>query len=647
MTAIAGMFRLDGQRPDRATIERMMLALKPYGRDAQHFEFRDQAAFIRTLLRTLPEDQFDRQPLVSPDGRLFLVFDGRLDNRPELARSLDLTTAEASRLSDAGVAMLALQRWGDGALKEWEGDFACACLDRATKRLMLARDVTGTRPLFWTRQDGWIAFATMPKALFCIPGVEKELDPNSLHDFLVLIPFREKQSFYKNVIRVGPAEKHVFEGERDSVERYFEFDRRKILRLGSDEEYCEAFREVFDRVVARMSRCIGPLGAELSSGYDSASVVATAAGLLERAGTSRLHALTIAPRAGFDGNVPKGRHADETILASVVARMYGNIDHHIVRTPENSSMLHGLDAWLELLDRPPLNLCNVPIFNAMRDQAAGLGIKALLTGFYGNFTLSYNGEAYPASLVRRGRLDLLVKHVLATRRVYPWLKWQWFFTPVVAPFLPASLYRFLKRKRGGFLELEHYSALSAQAEADFETRRRGQQVGKDMTYRVARDGWLARLKGMRLQDVGQYNVAANAQGVDTRAPLGAQAVVEFCLSIPMEQFWLDGEMRSFGKRVMRDRLPHELLGARTKGLQAADWYEAFEQSVSSFRAELEDFARDELSASLLDVESMAASLEQLDGTVMGSDESERSYRLRFLRGVSAGQFIRTTNRNNL
>lgn len=647
MTAIAGIVRLDGQRPERATIERMAAALGPYGRDAQDFAFRDHAAFIRTLLRTLPEDQFDHQPMVCPDGRLFMVFDGRLDNRPELERSLKLLASDASRLADGALALRVLKSKGDAALKNFEGDFALACLDRGTGRLLLARDVMGTRPLFWTQQPGFIAFSTMPKALFCIPGVEKELDPLSVHDFLALVPFRERQSFYKNVARVGPAEKHVFEGGQVSVERFFEFDRRKELRLDSGEAYCEAFRDVFEKAVTRMSRCIGPLGAELSSGLDSSSVVATAAGLLQRKGNTRLQALTIAPRAGFGGKVPRGRHGDETILASAVARMYSNIDHHIVRTPEGSGMLDGLDAWLELLDRPPLNLCNSHIFNAMRDRAAGLGIKALLTGFHGNFTLSYNGESFPASLILRGRFDLLWKHIVATRQVYPWLKWRWFFTPVVAPFLPASLYKFLMRKRGRFVDLQRYTALNRQAESDFDTGRRARQAGNDLTYRVARNGRRARIYGMNLQDAGEYNVAANARGVDLRAPLGARSIVEFCLSIPEEQYWLNGEMRSFAKRAMHGRLPAELLSVRTKGLQAADWYEAFGHSLADFRSELEDFGHDELATRLIDVDSMAESLEQLDLAKMGSEKAETLYRLRFLRGVSAGRFIRTVNRNNL
>jgi asparagine synthetase B (glutamine-hydrolysing) len=173
MTAIAGLIRFDKAPIDRATLERMVNLLQPYGRDAQHTRFEPHAAFLRTLLRITPEDSLDHQPLWHAERRTLCLFDGRLDNREELAQALGIAPAELRLMADSAVALHACLRWDTECVDRLLGDFALAYWQPQARRLWLARDPLGTRPLYWHRNAAGFAFATLPKALFAIPGVRQ------------------------------------------------------------------------------------------------------------------------------------------------------------------------------------------------------------------------------------------------------------------------------------------------------------------------------------------------------------------------------------------------------------------------------------------------------------------------------------------
>ena len=121
------------------------------------------------LMHLLPEDEFDRQPLWTPDRSACLVADVRLDNRPELARELGLAGPE--RMADSEVLLAAWVRWGEACLEHLLGAFAFAVWMPARQELFAARDHVGERPLFYYRGEEFFALASMPKGLLALPGV--------------------------------------------------------------------------------------------------------------------------------------------------------------------------------------------------------------------------------------------------------------------------------------------------------------------------------------------------------------------------------------------------------------------------------------------------------------------------------------------
>ncbi|APX92750.1 hypothetical protein BWR19_07305 [Halomonas sp. 1513] len=644
MSAIAGLVQLDGQSVDRDTLYRMQALLTPYGRDAQHHWHQGNGALLRTLLRTTPEDSLDRQPLVDAANQMAMVFDGRLDNRDELAEALGLGPADTRLMADSDLALAACLHWDSDAPKHLLGDFALACWQPEQERLWLARDPLGMRPLFWYKRDTLFAFATMPKALFAIPGLTKAICEEQLHDYLCMLPMTGPASLFKEIYRVEPGHVVTLSGGAVTSHRYHRFDPHHEIHLDSDEAYVEALREHLDRAVASRLRAVGPIATHLSSGMDSTTVTAFAAQQLSQR-QQPLIAYTAVPREGFNGPVPTGRHADEGPKARAVAERFDNIEHVLIRT-DGTSPLDNLQTMTEELDRAPLNICNVAWASAIREDAARRGAKALLCANMGNFSISYDGLPYLASLLRSGRWTTLWSVYKELKQRHPSMTWRQMVRVCAAPLIPRSLWHAFEKSRGRAWMLSGHSAISPELSRRMNTRKRAKHIQFDLTYQPSSNSRQFRINTLFLTDTGEYNAAANIDGVEYRDPAADVRLMEFCLAVPDSQYLGDGQLQWLLKRLMADVLPAEILNAKTRGLQAADWYEQTEQALPELRAELQRLKAHHSAGDFLDLEALEKALDEWPDDGWANPEVERRFRFKLLRGLSVGTFIRYADESN-
>lgn len=647
MSAIGGIIQFDGTAVDRAAAERMQAALAIYGRDAQHHRHLPAASLVRTLLRTTPEDYLDAQPLVDTAEDIALVFDGRIDNREELAEALGIGDDALARMADSDLVLRACREWDDDTPRRLLGDFALACWRPGRRTLWLARDPLGMRPLFWHEQPGRFAFATMPKGLFALPGVPRELNGDFVEEQLCLLPMTTPDSYYKGIFRVQQGELvSVRDGE---VQRryYHRFTApRRELKLESDEAYVALFRRELERAVRCRLRTIGPVATTLSSGLDSTTVTALAARQLEEAGQPLL-AYTAVPRPGFDGPVLKGRHADEWTGAALTAERFANIEHQAVDV-SHLSLLETLEEQIELLERPPGNPCNAVWFNELQKMAAARGARALLMGSMGNATISWSGLTCFATLLRRGRFVKFYREAQAFRRCWPGASWRWLLKVSLLPNLPGPLWRAWERRRRRLLQPESYSAIRRDVLESKRLQERALQRGRDLHLQPTWSGHRDRINVLTLVDPGEYFASANALGVEVRDPTGDRRLVELCLAMPDDQFQHRGELASLLKRAMRGLVPDEVLEAKTRGLQAPDWFEKMDASRSELEAQLEAIARDSSAGEHIDLEGLRESLREWpsDPAEFSRLDVQYKYRSRLLRGVGVGYFIRYLEKYN-
>jgi len=637
MTAIAGLWRWD-QRPPAEDCDRMLSALALYGPDGRSHLQDGPIALGRTMMRLLPEDVFDRQPLVGCDGRLVLVADLRLDNRDELTAALGIAPELAREAADSEILLRALERWNIDAVDRLAGDFAFAFWEAAEQRLLLVRDPIGQRPLFYHRNPHLLAFASMAKGLHALSEIPYEADEERVIEELALMPDIGSRTFFKGIERVEPG--HVVSVTRDRVEsrRYWRPAPPRLC-LRRPEDYQEALREGFDRAVACRLRGTGDVGAHLSGGLDSSSVTATAARLLS-ATDRRVVAFTAVPREGYSGQDHPSRFGNEAGHAAATAALYPNVDHVLAPTPP-ISLLEGMDRHFMLYERPSFDLPNHRWGNAIYDRARERRLSVLLTGNMGNLTISYDGRHLLPDLLRSGHWLQLWRECAALHRVGGG-RWRGLAAQVFGPFMPPSLWRLMASRRFGGGGLSGHSALLPDIAQGAALAAKARDRRLDFSYRPQERSVSSRLGGLRRGDVGSARKGTLAGWrLDCRDPTADVRLIELCLSIPTEQFLRDGVQAALLRGAFADRLPPMVLHERRRGRQGADWHEGLQLARAGLSEELRRQGTCEAARRIVD-------LPRLEATVNGDWPSEgwhgleveAPYRYRLLRGVSAGFFLR-------
>lgn len=634
MTALAGLWSFGGGPDPSAACSRMLDAQALYGPERPAIWSDGRIALGRRLYRLLPEDSFDRGPVVSAEGAAVVVADIRIDNRSELAGALGLGGAGSS-LADASLLVRALERWGEVALDRIAGDYAFAWWCDGT--LHLARDPVGQRPLHYHRGDGFVAFASMPKGLHALAELPRRPDRRAVADFLALLPETGAESYFEGIEKVRAGE--IVRIEPGAIRRRLYFDPRpRELRLKRREDYEEALREQLDRAVsARLRGAGGRAAAHLSAGLDSAAVTATAARLLAPEG-GRVVAFTAVPREGYDLSGLDHSIADEGPLAAAVAAMHPNIDHVPIRGA-GVSPLAELGRNFFLFERPFLNLCNGVWTAALLDEAKSRGLGVLLTGMVGNATFSFHGLPLLHRLLRRGRLVRLATETVRLKRHGTRLGT--IAAQALGPVVPRPLWRAVSRLRGIDPGLSATALIDAERAEALGVTARAAERGLDLDYRTPDDPHAMRLAMIRRVDPGNYlKGTLGGWGVDQRDPATDRRMIEFCLSVPLEQYLSDGRPRALARRAFADRLPAELLLEPRKGMQAPDWHEGLCSARAEIANEAEAIAECPEAAEAVDAAGMRRLVEDWPEGGWNDREVLGRYRMALLRGISAGRFIR-------
>ena len=222
------------------------------------------------LFATLPEDTLGDRPIA--DERLLLIADVRLDNRKELSAALGL---DAVGMSDRLMLFAAWSRWGVATLDRIVGDFAIAAFDLERRQLILARDPTGQKPLFFSVQKDRIAFASMPCGLFSAERPAPDI--GRIAQVLGGFGSHDDRSAFVDIRRVLPGHVVSFRDGREHSSRCYWQPRLDPFEHATTEELVEQYRSLLDAAVQSQTRRTGdPLAAHLSSGFDSTAVTTTA-----------------------------------------------------------------------------------------------------------------------------------------------------------------------------------------------------------------------------------------------------------------------------------------------------------------------------------------------------------------------------------
>lgn len=283
MSGFAGVWHVDGRPADERLVRTMGSSVAHRGGDAHGVWCSGAIGFTAHLRRVAPESAHERQPAIDARGNL-LVFDGRVDNREDLLRQLaasHLTTASC----DAEIVLEAFRAWGDSGLDRIVGDFALAAYLADDRRLVLARDPVGCRPLYYWWGGASFVFGSEIKAVLAHAAVRGEPNLDLLADFLLRnqLPYEDEGgTFFRGIRAVLPGQQLNVSARGLATRRFWDFNPQITTRAKSYAEYAERLRELLAQAVRRRLRTSGAAAVAVSGGLDSSAVICIAHQLRER-----------------------------------------------------------------------------------------------------------------------------------------------------------------------------------------------------------------------------------------------------------------------------------------------------------------------------------------------------------------------------
>lgn len=559
MSGILGIWNTDGAPVSAEILRRMNDRLAHRGPDGSQHLVSGSAGFAYQQLRVTPESFQEVQPLRSSSGAVML-FDGRLDNRDEL---LGLLPGLPPASPDVDLAMAAYASLGEDFVSRLDGDFVLAVYDPVRHRLLLARDAIGARALNYARTGGTILFASEAKALLAHPSMRTAPDEASLAEFLYRHwDYRdETNTYFAGISRVPAGRCVVFTPERTEIRRHFDFDTGKTLRLRSQQDYVEAYREAFFRAVGNRLRSHYPSAISVSGGLDSTSIFCTAAHL-RRTGKLSHPFFGI----GIVGSDVRGnelpfqqaaqQQADAELVLIPAEHMGISRDRQLKMWHAESPLLIN-DAWQDLYA-----------------EARRRNARVYLSGFFGDHLLM--SSHHIIDLIRHGRWIRALRHLRAyysnrwyaidefpaskamlTRELY--FNLRTYVMPEV--FRPA--YQWLRRRSRARVPKGFYSE-------------RFQQVG----WRRQLNNRTLRLPSAKVHRKALYGFVhskayKNRMEMDTRAigmfqmemdyPFYDRNLIQLVMSMPGEMVYPNGESRGIHRAAMAGILPEAIRVRRSKG----------------------------------------------------------------------------------
>ncbi len=250
--------------------------LSSRGPDSTDFFFDQVAALAQNTLRVTVGAMKDCGPRSCPDNRYIIVWDGRIDNRNELAKRLSTGNTPLRDETDAELALQVFCHFGEDLTTMMQGDFAFAIWDTLSQRLFMARDRLGVRPLYFVKKENFFAFASHDEVLLAIPEVSNE--PNE--DRIAYALFDEFEAFdfdhswLQDVWTLSPGHHATFDSRTCTLhkKRYWQL-ASKSLNFSSDAQYEEAFLEIFEKSVRLRLRTDSRSALLISGGLDTAAIV--------------------------------------------------------------------------------------------------------------------------------------------------------------------------------------------------------------------------------------------------------------------------------------------------------------------------------------------------------------------------------------
>jgi asparagine synthase (glutamine-hydrolysing) len=586
MSGITGLYYREGRMVDVEDLRRTVDVIAHRGPDGADAWCKGSVGLGHRMLWTTPESLHEMLPLVSESGDLAITADARIDNRQELWAALGNTGSVDTEVVDSELILASYQKWGEECPDRLLGDFAFAIWDARKQSLFCARDHFGVKPFYYALTDSVFAFGSEIKAILVLPDVPKKINEVRIAEHLASIADDSTNTFYDGILRLPSAHTLCVSRDKVSLKRYWSLDPERELKLGSDQEYAEALREIFFDAVRVRMRNNFPTGAMLSGGLDSSSITCVARQIMAEEGKG-------GKLSTFSAVYDDVKQSDERPYINAVLAQNGVKPSYF--SADRTSPLVDFEKVLWHQDEP-WSAGNLYINWSLLKTASEQGVRVVLDGFDGDTTVSH-GTGYLIELARSNRWFTLAKELRAYSGHFQntdWRKafisWMWMYrlrgiserTPGFSAARSAIKPLLGKRRRGGanvrrqlirpeFAEKVHLD------ERVQSLKRPAPQTEREEHYQ--RITWPLMPGVLEMMDK-----TAAGRWVEIRYPFWDKRMVEFCLSLPPEQKLHNGWNRMVMRRAMDGILPQEIQWRGGKG----NLQYGFDNGLIKFEKELLD-----------------------------------------------------------
>ena len=373
MCGFAAFFDPSGRTPDPEWLAGAAAALAHRGPDDSGFHVEPGVgmAFRRLSIVDLATGA---QPLSNEDGSVWIVYNGEIYNHLDLRRELEARGHRYRTRSDTESIVHAWEEWGEDCVTRLRGMFAFALWDRARRRLFVARDRLGIKPLYHARIGSAFVCASEIKALFAFPGLTRAVRPEALVEHLTLRYSAAPATLFEGIDKLEPAHTLTVGAEGMRARRYWQLNWEPKLEIDGRAALAELETRLTESVRLRLMSEV-PLGALLSGGVDSSLVVAIMSRMLERP----VQTFSVGFDVGRDGagaSDPRGHAHNELPFARRVAE-HCRTDHREILVGA-TDLLRELPSLVWHQDEPVSEPAAIPTF--LVSQLARKTVTVVLTG---------------------------------------------------------------------------------------------------------------------------------------------------------------------------------------------------------------------------------------------------------------------------
>jgi len=366
MCGICGFVQRHGEPPSVEVLTRMLRTIVHRGPDDEGVYVGAQAA-MGTRRLSIIDLETGHQPLSNEDGSIWIAYNGETYNFGGLKDELQSLGHRFATRTDTETIVHAYEQWDEAFLQKLRGMFAFSLWDGRKRRMLLARDRIGKKPLYYTLlPDGTLVFGSELKCLVAHPRVERTLNPQALDMFLTLEYVPAPLSIYRNIFKLPAGHYLVYEDGKASTHQYWDIEpqARESLKKGglTVSMACDRLYELLKESVRLRLISDVPLGAFLSGGIDSSCIV----GLMRELGASPLKTFSI----GFEDAT-----YNELGFARQTAERFGTDHEEIILRPQALELTEKL---VRHLDEPLGDFSIFPTF--LVSQMARAKVKVVLSG---------------------------------------------------------------------------------------------------------------------------------------------------------------------------------------------------------------------------------------------------------------------------